>query len=229
MLWEKFKPEYTRCQDVAPVSPPKTTPIIELELSDVPPLPRVWFLHSDNTKIIQVQREAFLYNWRKVRTEDEYPRYENVIKMFERHLSSFREFIKDERIGVISPTQYELTYVNIIPRNDWWSSTDGFKRLFPDFSWRKENGRFLPIYEATNWRTIFPMPDDLGKMTVSIKTGKRRTDDLPVINLELNVKGFNVHEKEDIRRWFDVAHEWIVRGFADITSEDVQRSAWGRK
>ena len=28
--------------------------------------------------------------------------------------------------------------------------------------------------------------------------------------------------------WFDLAHEWIVRGFADLTTEKIQQNIWRR-
>ena len=36
-------------------------------------------------------------------------------------------------------------------------------------------------------------------------------------------------DKKAIREWFDVAHEFIVRGFTDLTTPEVQRSVWERE
>lgn len=93
LLWEKFKAEYSNCQEVAPLIPTieyfDEQTVGEFKISDVPPLPRIWFIHVNGNGIIQVQRDRFLYNWRRMRPEDEYPRYHSVIHMFQNHLLSF--------------------------------------------------------------------------------------------------------------------------------------------
>ena len=83
LLWEKYKPEYPICREVSPLTsvierfdePPR----VDLQLADVPPLPRIWFVHKNDNGIIQIQRDRFLHNWKKVRPQDEYPRYPQVI------------------------------------------------------------------------------------------------------------------------------------------------------
>src|SRR5438552_8588615 len=52
LLWDRFTAEYPTCQEVAPLAAvierlgDATTPSLEFAVSDVPPLPRVWFVHS---------------------------------------------------------------------------------------------------------------------------------------------------------------------------------------
>ena len=97
LIWEEFKPEYSHCQEVAPLAPTiesfeeKAGP--EIQLTDVPPLPRIWFLRDDGG-IIQIQRDRLLHNWRKLKPEDEYPRYSNVIQSFRMALSKFETLLK---------------------------------------------------------------------------------------------------------------------------------------
>jgi len=98
LLWEKYKPEYPICREVPPLAPVierfGEQPQIDLQLANVPPLPRTWFVHKNDNGIIQVQRDRFLHNWKKVRTEDEYPRYPQVIKLFKDRLAQFESFFK---------------------------------------------------------------------------------------------------------------------------------------
>jgi uncharacterized protein (TIGR04255 family) len=119
VLWEKFNPEYSRCEEQ-----PLLMPIIEaferspqtIEISNIPPLPRIWFVHENDNGIIQIQRDRFLHNWRKVRPGDEYPRYRNVLQNFQKYLSGFEEFLKAVDLEEIVPLQYELTYIDLIPQ-----------------------------------------------------------------------------------------------------------------
>jgi hypothetical protein len=34
---------------------------------------------------------------------------------------------------------------------------------------------------------------------------------------------------EGMWTWFDLAREWIVRGFTDLTGEEVQKQIWRKK
>ena len=126
LLWEKFKTDYPSCQEVAPLAP-----VIEqyegerkigLDFQEVPPLPRIWFIHKNDNGILQVQRDRFLHNWRKVRPEDEYPRYPKVIEMFKSMLSKFEHFLHENEFDKLVPLQYEMTYINHIWEGEGWSN-----------------------------------------------------------------------------------------------------------
>lgn len=83
LLWEKFKAEYPLCKEVAPLTPMieqfETAQGLGFEITEIPPLPRIWFLQTNDNGIIQIQRDRLLYNWRKIRMDDEYPRYHKVL------------------------------------------------------------------------------------------------------------------------------------------------------
>ena len=76
LLWAKFRPEgFPRTEDHAPLEPAferfdpnllRTQLGIEVRASDLPPLPRVWFLNEAGSELIQIQRDRFVHNWRKV-------------------------------------------------------------------------------------------------------------------------------------------------------------------
>jgi hypothetical protein len=51
-----------------------------------------------------------------------------------------------------------------------------------------------------------------------------------ILVLELAAAGPPSDQTEGgLESWFEVAHEWIVKGFEDITDKEVQRSVWGRR
>jgi uncharacterized protein (TIGR04255 family) len=90
-LWEKLKPDYPNCKEVAPLAPvierfeARGTP--QISFVEVPPMARTWFIHKDEIGIVQVQRDRFLHNWKKVRERDEYPRFGKVITQGDRTLT----------------------------------------------------------------------------------------------------------------------------------------------
>jgi len=232
LFWETCKTEFPTCQEVAPL-----IPIIErfgVDEVDVQPpgefpLPRVWFVNGNDTGIIQVQRDRFLHNWKKGRPTDEYPRYPVVIERFKQHLQSFESFLVQHDLGKIEPTQYEMSYVNHISEGEGWSTLADLSQLFRDYCWHTE-GRFLPNIEHVNLRKTFALPDRKGRMHVSIRDGKRRDDDRPVILFEFTIRGFPDNAShEAMWAWFDLAREWIVRGFTDLTTDAVQKNVWRRR
>lgn len=234
VVWERYKSEYPNCREVPPLTPvierfdePREAQFI---FSDKPPLPRIWFVHSEGRGIIQIQRDRFLHNWKKVRPEDEYPRYHNVIGMFKDRLGQFRSFLFDNKLGDIEPLQYEMTYVNHIPQGEGWRTTREIGKIFPDYGIREDNQRFLQEPEGINWNTTFILPDQAGRLHVKIRNGMSLEYNVPILMIELTVRGIGKDKsQEDMWAWFDLAREWIVRGFADLTSEEIQKNIWRRR
>ncbi|MFQ5822102.1 MAG: TIGR04255 family protein [Candidatus Heimdallarchaeota archaeon] len=237
LLWEKFRSEYPKCREVPPLAPiieefedRGGVPELRVQLTEKPPLPRIWFIHRNENGIIQVQRDRFLHNWRRVRPDDEYPRYYRVIEMFRKHLSSFESFLEENGLGRITPLQYEMTYVNHIPKGEGWETINEIGTVFPDFAFRRQPERFLPLPEAINWRTSFVLPERVGRLHVTIRRTVEKESSHPILLLELTVRGIGSEKSfDEMWSWFDLAHEWIVYGFADLTGKEVQRTVWKRK
>lgn len=233
LLWEhKFKADYPHCQEKPPLMPIVEgfgdVPTQQTDIADLP-LPRVWFQHDDG-RIIQVQRDRFLHNWRKLQPTAEYPHYETVFTMFQRHFSSFQEFLNELQLGPVIPRQYEMTYVNVIPQGEGWDTGGDIGQVFRDFCWKQDGQRFLPYPDGVDWRTSFPLPNNAGRLRMHIQSGIRRTDNRPVFRFELTARGIGSDTAlEKMPEWFTLAHEWIVRGFADSTTAQIQHDIWRLK
>lgn len=231
LLWSKLRAEFDHAREVAPLAPAIevfTEPrAVQIQLSNVPPLARTWLLTPKENGIVQIQKDRFLHNWKKVDPNDEYPRYGRVIQMFRERLSLFERFLSEHDLGVIDPRQYEMTYVNHIPEADGWSGLVDVGRVFPDIAWRFAGERFLPEAEQLNWRASFPMPEQTGRLHASVRSTTRGPDKGRILLLELTARGMpRGKSREEMWSWFDLAHEWIVRAFADLTHDDVRAKAW---
>jgi len=131
-------------------------------------------------------------------------------------------------LGSIQLEQLELTYINHIYQGSGWEEFGQVAKIFPDFNWT-HGQRFLPDPEKINWRTSFMLPDQSGRMHVTIQNAFRRNDKKPLFLFELTVRGIGNNKTiESIWPWFDTAREWIVRGFADLTGAELQQEVWGR-
>ncbi len=241
LFWDRIASEYPTSEERAPLTPTiegfEPAPSAKFQISEVPPLPRVWFIHKSENGIVQMQRDSFLHNWRKVKDGDEYPRYSSVIGQYRELLAAFEEFLKEHGIGPINPIQQELTYVNHIPIGQGWNDISDIGNVFPDHPWNTHVGRslptpaerFLPTPESVNWRTSFVLPEQIGRLHISIRTATRRTDGQQTILFEINARGINKDKSEKaLWEWYDLAHEWIVMSFTDLTSDYMHKEIWHR-
>jgi len=229
LFWQKLRNEYPFCQSAPPLGFPPGP--VDTESEFPLPLPRIWFISQDRTSVIQLQNDKFLCNWRKMEEGGSYPRYDNIIKSFKKNLKLFKTFLKDEKFNQLKLTEYELSYINHIPQSKGWESIDQIQSLLPDLVWRTyDEDRFLPSPQKLGWTLSFPLPENKGVLNVKLNQAIRKKDNVPLFILELTAQGTPTEQSvEGIWEYFDVAHKWIVFGFTDLTSPEVQRSVWKRK
>jgi uncharacterized protein (TIGR04255 family) len=235
LLWEKFKPAYPGCRELPPlvlqIEEFGPAAQVEAQLLQVPPLPRIWFIDPKGNKIIQVQRDRFIHNWKKVEPSDDYPRFPVVVsEIFRTRLTEFQHFLDEHQLGTVEPLQYELTYINHIPQGENWTSLRDVGQVFSDVSWDSSRDRFLPEPETIHWKTSFQLPERSGRLHVSIRSAHRLPDKTPLLVLELTARGIGQdHSLDGVWAWFQTAREWIVRAFADLADDQLQQTVWGRK
>lgn len=235
LYWEKVKSRYSGCAEKGPLAPVIEAPLgrnsLELEILDVPPIPRIWFVNQESNELIQVQRDRFLHNWRKKDDDTRYPKYKSVIAEFNTQVQTFSEFLAKNDLGELEPLQYELTYVNHIPQGDCWESASDLSQLFVAFNKSVSNSQFLPGVEGLDWTTTFALPNNSGRLYAQLRTAVKSDDpQKKLLQFNLTARGLGAFQKlTEMNSWFDIAHEAIVRGFADLTTEKAQKEIWRRK
>lgn len=227
LFWHRVQKEFPHVQHAGPVAPGQELRWLD-EITGLP-MPRIWLLSEDKTYVIQIQSDCFFYNWRKQAADQEYPRYANIIASYERNLQTFLHFLKDNGFQEPRPMQCELTYVNHIPQGDGWDTIDDLAGIFKDFTWSKDKDLF-PIPKTLSWSCVFDLKDNHGTLTARLNQVTRVGDPAQSLRLDLSCKGIgSVKSVTEAGAWFEVAHDWIVRGFADLTKLDAQKKLWGRK
>lgn len=109
-----------------------------------------------------------------------------------------------------------------------WSTIENIGKVFPDFNWKANPKRFLSHPQNISWATVFELPDEFGRLHSSVK--HTVVNNHPTILFELTVRGIgNDSSLQVLPNWFDVAHEWIVQAFADLTDEEIQTKIWKRR
>lgn len=220
-FWAEIGDEYPQCQHASPILDNADAGVIG-EL----PLPRLWFISKDGTRLVQLQQDRLLFNWRDVGADLPYVRFPAIRAEFERVLGIFEAYVQRLTGEAIHAARYNLTYVNIIKRGEGWTSFEDVDRVFPALRWRSE-GRFLPLPVELAWKGTFPLPNDFGTLTASIQPAKLVRGDLPILRFELATDSGSLGGRTiEFGEWVKVAHEWIIQSFRDLTGTEMHSKFW---
>jgi uncharacterized protein (TIGR04255 family) len=206
----------------APLAP---SPAIEFTIEQFP-MPRFWFEAADGITLIQLQKNAFIFNWRK--RNNDYPHFQAVKAAFDKYLSIFLEFLtKEVRITPPNFRVLELAYVNNLFPSEYWKGPRDTSAVLPLFR--------LPIVEDEN---AFSPPDfhqasvqrlapdlTLGITVRTSRSGKDATE--PVLVFELRAVGvLDEAARPDVDDWFQRAHDKIGDCFLSMTSLEIRNRYW---
>ncbi len=230
LVWQKLRKTYPKCQHAPSLD---FRPDSFDESSGIPlplPLPRIWLLNDVQNELIQLQNNRFLFNWRKMDEKELYPRYKYVMQTYKKNFTIFEEFLEEENLGKLNYSSCELTYINHIFEGEGLGSVADIQKVLPDLTWHSTENRFLPEPRYLGWQALFSLPNDNGQLQVKREQGFRKSDHREVLVLELTAsRSIKDNSLAEIWNWFELAHEWIVRGFTDLTEKNVQVSTWGRE
>jgi uncharacterized protein (TIGR04255 family) len=180
--------------------------------------------YSENQQFVaQLQDSRVHLNWRKVKPEDEYPRYAAVHAKFKRLWSDFSKFVESEQIAPLTVLRFELSYFNHIDLGK--NVAKSVQEHVRFFRFSPIEAGYLPPPESVNAAWRFAMPDQKGTATASLSNAIQ--DGRNILVLVLTCTG-TLSEKYSATEWYDAAHEWIVRSFTDLTTEEAHRK-WGRE
>lgn len=234
LYWATIYDSFPRVEEQTPiihvVEPPHGPPetVIAFQLTDKPGLPRTWFLDASGNRVIQVQRDRFLHNWRKVKPSDEYPRFPSVRDSFLRRWADFQKFLAFHKLEP-QLDQCELTYVNHIKNGEGWRTITDLEKLFTTFSWQTRSS-FLPNPDNVRWTLRFPLPENNGRLHVEVVPARVPPENDLVLRFSLTARGrpSGPVDSEAMAKWFSLAREWIVRGFSDLVDKETD-ALWEKK
>jgi uncharacterized protein (TIGR04255 family) len=235
LYWATIRETFNRVEEQAPImhslepphGPLEPSPVFQL--MGVPDLlPRAWFLDASGSHLIQVQRDRFLHNWRKMNPPDEYPRFPSVRDSFFQYWHGFKTFLAENNLTP-QPDQCELAYVNQVNKGEGWDTMAELEKVFTTFQWRTRSG-FLPIPDMARWSLRFLLPENQGRLHVDVVPARVPPQNDLVIRFSLTARGrprgeFNT---ENMTKWFAMAREWIVMGFADLVDKKTD-AIWEKK
>lgn len=215
--WARVKARYPVPKDApGPIiptvesgSPFEPTPLPKM---DVLAQPRLWLANADGDHLLQVQRDRFVSNWKKV-PEKDYPRFEQVYGEFKRSFSDFLEYSQSESLQLV-PNQFELSYVNHVYEGDGWTKDSGPSAVL--------NGMLFGQPDILDARLGYPLPDYNGRLHLRLALGRNNETLQRLVLIEITCRGFH-KDRDD---WFEMAHRAIVTKFSEVTNPEVQRRVW---
>lgn len=240
LLWHRLKARFPQVQELAPLDPateefgpPQPFKLdVRLHILEEPLVPRYWFLNEERTELIQVQQDRFVHNWRKTGEGDRYPRYEHIVGTFEKELEEFRQFLAEENLGTLAPNQCEVTYINDIVAGVGWERYGELGEILTVWS-SQYSDRFLAEPESINLAVRYVIPatggQPAGRLTVVVEPAYRILDDKLTYRMTLTARGRPEGSAPgDIRRFFDLGRQWVVRGFTSMTTQKMHEH-WERQ
>jgi uncharacterized protein (TIGR04255 family) len=188
---------------------------------------RLQIKNKDGDRLMQFQNSRMHFNWMG-QAGGTYPRYEKVRDGFTRAFKQFEKFVTSEELGEIRPNQWEVTYLNHIPRGTVWSS-------------QKDWGFFLPLSGVPTLDNLiegesfggdwnFIIPDRRGRLHIQWQHVRQaQLENSEIIVLTLTARGPMDADKAGfpaIESGLDLGRETIVRSFEKLMSKDANQY-WG--
>lgn len=206
----------------------QNVPVGNLELIaglEVFPMPRFWLTSHDDTTLIQIQKNAFMFNWRK--RDLEYPHFDSLKVAFDGYYTQFTDFLKRE-IDIVNPNIdiCELTYINLVETCEYWQSPVDTQNVIPSFSIINFDQPSID-QPSFNCNSVYKMSENL-EIRISVKSAHlANKPDSPALVFEIRAIGrLGEAQKSDADRWFEKAHAAIINCFVGMTNPDIQHKYW---
>jgi len=238
VFWSMRRSEYPLTEEHQPLDSP-----LEDRLEGAPPTIRaeeaghgglrLWLLNRARTRLIQLQRDSFIHNWRNTSQRVEpYPRYPRVKETFKSEFEGFQAFVRDSDLGVLKPLQCEVTYVNHVMAGKGWKRHGQLEKITPVWAARYSDS-FLSEPESIAFHLRHPIKDDTGtwagRLNVTLVPGHSKPPDrTPMYVLTLTARSSpKGTDTASVLACLDLAHHWVVNGFSSLTSTEMH-GIWSR-
>jgi hypothetical protein len=200
--------------------------------------PRTWFLSSEGHRLVQVQSDRIVLNWRRLEGSEPYPRYGSLYGVLSDLLTRLHTLAEEAGKTPINVNFCEISYINeiAVPGVETGQSHPDLSRiisLVTDVRGRE----FLPQAEDAQFQARWRIPPDqlppgtpVGRLYVAVGPAFRAATQLPIytMNLTSRIVPAPFTELMNSLDILDIGHEWIVRAFADLTTEEMH-AVWERR
>ena len=240
VVWNEFKEEFPFVEEHPYLPPTFETfgtpaafmiPNLNFQIVTRPEMLRVHFINQQKTQLLQIQRDQFLHNWRKVGSGDNYPRFERMLETFQSGFRKFTDVISREELGPIVPNQCEVSYFNQIPIPDGVTIWSQLASTFPELAGDATiEGLGAPEDARFALRYIVPAEDGsaLGRVVI-VAEPAQRVDGATIIQFTLTARGKPATaDMKGVLEFLMNGRVLLNRAFKKLTSVEMQKR-WGKK
>lgn len=227
-LYRRFAIDFPGVQQVPPLQPSfesfaPAPPSFAFASPTFNLLPRLWFVSEDDERLIQLQSDRLIVNWRRREGGGPYPRYGAVRKMFVAAMDKLLDYVEIEKLGELSPNQCDTTYFNHISLSDTsaWARPGVWLNLWQD---EEDAG------EGVQFATRHILKNDDGQPVARLITTVEgaQVGEEAILSLNLAVRGKPLAPNPNgVLNFFDMGRKAIVARFAAITTPSAH-DIWKR-
>jgi uncharacterized protein (TIGR04255 family) len=193
-----------------------------------PSTQRTWLVSPDDERLIQIQDDAFLSNWRK--RGKPYPHFEPLLEEFWNRFTLFRSQLQEDSVVPLQPQQLEVTYINWVPfetlaLSSWFGPANASRLSVSGNEVRPEH---------VAWNTAYLIKHDdvavariYARQMEALRTGPNVPHLGAQLELICRIPLPPGAADDEINRLAFEAHDAIVWTFTSLTTPEGQ-SRWGR-
>ncbi len=241
LFWNELRNEYGELTEapplprrIDPINVPAGFPNFLLALPAA--LPRSWpgsrlqMRNGALRRMVQVQNGFLAYNWWKERG-DAYPRYCAIRPEFEELVKRFSRFLSNVPLPAAVFDQWEVTYVNRIPKGTVWRTPADWGNVLKLLSTPSGSppDAVMRDFQGT-WQ--LDLPNQQGRLYIeargdhSVSVGQDSEDMLLSLTARGSIPEPHAAQHESLFSRIDGGHDAVVQGFTTYASQDA-KSYWG--
>ncbi len=213
--FERFTPEARWAQGV------------HLQVTAMPPS-RLQITNRSGDKMIQVQNGRFHFNWLGT-TGVKYPRYEAIEEGFLDALRHFISFVEAANVGTFLMNQWEITYINQIPKGTVWETPEHWGFFGPLRG--SASVESLAQFESFDGEWHFVIPGQRGRLHVKwqhAQMAQAGPGESEIVHLTLTARGplSKNSDRSELVHCLGIGRDSIVRTFRAMMSDEANKY-WG--
>ena len=225
----RWEDEYPNVEERTPLPTMRfgsNRPDLTLDVSDEIETPRLWLQSATGDRVVQLQQDRIVVNWKRGTNDGTYPRYRSIRKALLDAWDKLRASINDLDLDMPQPSICEAQYINHLGSDQGWHSAEDTQRFIAPWNGTMSDD-FLPTDPHGRMLLHFHLPDKSGWLNIEGWTTDRDGGEKLFV-LRLASRGRAASPDIDgALDFMDLAHEWIVRGFTSATTSDAH-AKWGR-
>jgi uncharacterized protein (TIGR04255 family) len=236
LYWQAVRDDYPHFEVQPPLNPTEppgpahaVAQNLVLNILPGPPSIRAWYIDAPQSRLIQIQEDRFIHNWRKISGDEPYPHYDDSIRpTFEKEWVRYQEFLQEHGSKAPEVRRWEVTYVNHLERGREWEELSELGEIVS--FWTQPNApTFLPSPNSVTVQVHYPIGQQGDYLRVLVQPVIRGRDEREVLQVRITAAGrTRSSDLGEVLRCLDLGREWVVRGFGDITTAKMHH-LWGKK